>query len=176
MPDVKLEILRQGPYIKAPDFCPYKESSTSAEFGFERHYIAPAVFQILPSICALCKYCTFIPDIENNFIQESPILDTEREVFIKYLVEFNSKIANDLLLQHKYLLSKNRTPIAIFISPSLFSQMLEFAGIQEKRRLTVYSIVFYKEQPVCTILGCPVYVSRKLSRTPAQVVGEIAWK
>ena len=189
MPNVKLEVIKQGPYIKAPDFCPYKEiipntiihpggESAGNGMGVATLYVEhlEGTYNIIhPIICTACKYCTFLPNIEGNFTEDLSIQDYETEVFIKYLIEFNSKIANDILTQHKYLLSKYRTPIAMFISPSILSQILEYAGVQEKRKLSIQSIVFYKEQPLCTIMGCPVYVSRKLS-IPVQVVGEVKWK
>jgi len=176
MPDVKLEIIGQGPYIVAPDFCPYREIVTEAHASDTTYVIEGSYSKIHPSICAICTYCTFIPESTGFRRDDLPIQDFERGVFIKYLTEFNSKIANNILLQHKYLLSKRRTPIAIFISPPLLSQILEYCGMQEPRKLAIQDIVFYKEQPLCAIVGCPVYVSRKLSRVPVQVVGEITWK
>ena len=185
MPNVKLEIVGQGPYIKAPDFCPYKFSDYPSNLQLsiktsagELHSVpnSQILYTIHPSMCVICKYCTFVSEFEESSRDPLPIQAYEREAFIKYLVEFNSKIANDILLQHKYLLSKFRTPFAIFISPTLLANMLEYCGMQETRKLVIQNIVFYKEQPLCTIVGCPVYVSRKLSRVPVQVVGEIKWK
>ena len=162
---VKLETIGNGgAKIKAPDFCPYKEE---AGFVDGKYY-----YKIHPSICALCKKCEFLTeDISDG------ISDVDRSKIVKYLVEFNSKIANSISAQNLYLTKENRIPLMIIINFDTLSQCLQYVYNNDSKKIEeTKNYILLHNYPICYILGCPVMFSNKLTKSPIQVVGEIQWK
>lgn len=166
MINVKLEVWGEGPYIKAPDFCPYKVYKDKGEGEeYERSYV------IDPSVCAICKLC--------NFTQDS--FDVKKELkinkFVEYLTLLNTEVSTSIVNQNSFLKKKDRIPLAILISPIIFDMMLKLV-YKDNLKLyeKIHSYFLTREVPICFILGCPVYLSRKLTKSKVMVVGEVEWQ
>lgn len=168
MPKVLLEINTAGKVI-APDFCPYKE----LDIEFRITHVDDR-FLIRPGICCICKFCTFVPDIEN--LQSFSPMVQEQEGFQEYLAHKNLKVSSSLSGQHQYLMKQDRLPIAIFISRLLYDEMVREVVKDEQRRQSLLGYFLTEETPLCHVLGCPVYLSKKLTKSNIQVVGEVEWK
>jgi len=155
-------------HIIAPDYCPYKEEIPNV-YGNEvdkRDIVSPI-------LCSLCKICDFVPG--GNIVIEEPTKD-DREKFVKYLTQINIKVSTAISGQFQYLSKKDRLPIALFISPVVFNNMLDYVYVDNPKKQKVFEFFLKEETPICYIIGCPVYLSRKLTKTPAQLVGEANWK
>ncbi len=180
MPKVLLEINNSGKVI-APDFCPYKEPEPPLqEFAVTIHnnpgikLIPSNRFVVRPGLCCICKLCTFVPNIEG--LQITSPTATERDAFQEYLAHKNLKISASLSGQHQYLMKQDRLPIAIFISRVLYDEMIKEVVEDGQRRQSLLGFFLNEEIPLCHILGCPVYLSKKLTKSNIQVVGEVEWK
>ena len=123
-------------------------------------------------MCPLCKICTFVPAGEMDLPE---ITASERQAFIDYLMK-EPKLASMISGQHAYLLKEDRIPLAVLISAQVLDGMLVVAIPQENRRLFAHRCVITGEEPICHVLGCPVYFSPKLTRSLIQVVGEVSWR
>jgi len=153
---IKLKTVGNGPYIEAPPFCPYKTDDT-----------------VHSSICQLCKICEFT----TYEVEKEGISDTEKHSFIDYLTSFNSKIAASIAGQHKFLTKNNRLPIAVLISSHLLDQALQYVCREDAGRLQpLLNYIIAAQTPICFILGCPVYLALKLTKSPILVIGETFWK
>jgi|GEM_PF-2894517 hypothetical protein len=175
MPKVPLQIDNTGNVI-APDFCPYKVPQY--EYGVIN---APCLqptgkFVVRPGVCCVCKKCEFIPDVD--VVEASLPTQVEREKFQEYLAHTNLKTSTSLSGQHQYLMKQDRLPIAIFISRTLYDEMVKSVIEDEKRRRSLLGYFLTEESYICLchVLGCPVYLSKKLTKSNIQVVGEIEWK
>ncbi len=159
---VKLEVLGNGPYIKAPSHCKYSIIGSDSRLGLSS--------TVHSTVCNLCKLCNFfISDFENvNVSQE------ERDKIQSYLVSY-PEVSSSLLRQQRFLLQKNRLPLLVLLSGDCCEKV--FQNIFDKERafrlLSYYSL---HESPICYVIGCPVYYSRKLTKSSIQVVGEAEWK
>jgi hypothetical protein len=157
---VKLEVVGTGPYIKAPSHCPYALLDKS---------FVSQILTVNSSICPLCKLCDFtLPKEEIEF---------KTEEFVKYLNLINTNISVSINNQNYYLKKNERIPLIILINPSVFDSMLNLIYKDDKD--TLYKVKSYfltNESPICHILGCPVYLSRKLTKSEVMVVGEVSWK
>ena len=183
MPKVLLEINNSGK-VYAPSFCPYKEPEVKEEFvnsSIRLFDSLPGVklvpterFLIRPELCCICKICTFVPDIEGLPLT-SPTQE-EKEAFQEYLAHNNFRISASLSGQHQYLLKQDRLPISIFINRELYDVMAIDVIKDEQRRQSLLGYFLNEESVVCHILGCPVYLSKKLTKSNIQVVGEVEWK
>ena len=180
MPKVLLEINNAGK-VYAPSFCPYKEPETVYVPG---PYITDGIlpgdnqptgkFLVRPGLCCICKICTFVPDIEGLPLT-SPTQE-EKDAFQEYLAHNNFRISASLSGQHQYLLKQDRLPISIFISRELYDVMAIDVIKDEQRRQFLLGYFLNEESVICHILGCPVYLSKKLTKSNIQVVGEVEWK
>ena len=166
MINVKLEIWKKGPYIKAPQHCSYKfEDSYGEGDGYEKSFV------VNPSLCFLCKLCQF----ESNIQVDK--LEIKVEKFITYLTFTNTEVSVSINNQNFYLKKQDRIPIAILINPEVFDMMLKLVYKDDEFVYShVHTYILNNEIPICYILGCPVYLSRKLTKSKVMVVGEIEWK
>jgi ferredoxin len=162
---VKLQTYQQKPLIIAPDFCPYAVVEIDTEQEKEIKIVSP-------QLCILCKKCEFISDVVSEGASSE-----ELTRITKFFIEFNTKIANSISGQQFFLSKENRIPLVILISPILLDQCLQYACNNNSERIEeLKNYIISHEIPICFILGCPVYLSRKLTKTPIMVVGEIIWK
>jgi hypothetical protein len=181
MTKVKLEPINNGPYIKAPEFCPYKverengfseiEKLVAKDMGVKLWEGIPVVNSTL---CPLCKQCSFVSEV--NFDLYVDVTQEERQAFITYLTYKNASVASNISRQSLYLGKENRVLLAILLSPETFDEMLVDTIKDEGRRSKILSYYANVEIPLCYIAGCPVYLSRKLTKSDVQVVGEVQWK
>jgi hypothetical protein len=181
MPKVKLEPINNGPYIKAPDFCPYKIMRENGFTVFENLIIKEQGMKpwdgipvVNSSLCPLCRQCEFVSDLD--FEALSDVSQEERQSFITYLTYTNSRVSSNISRQSVYLAKEDRVLLAIMLSPETFDEMLKSTVSDENRRKKITSYYVNVEIPLCYILGCPVYLSRKLTKSDVQVVGEVLWK
>ncbi len=178
MPKVLLKITTTGQVI-APDFCPYKEPQYDYDVIETPANTCPCLkptgkFIVHPSVCCICKKCEFISDID--IVESSSLTQKEKDAFQEYLAHTNLKTATSLSGQHQYLLKQDRIPIAIFISKVLCDDMIKEVIKDENRGRTLLGYFLTEEIPICYVLGCPVYLSKKLTKSNIQVVGEVEWK
>lgn len=148
--------LQSSRRIVAPDFCPYKIIETDG-------------ISVDPSLCPLCKSCEFIPET----IVNEDIIDKQK--FINYIMN-DYKLAANLSGQNQYLIKNGRIPLAILMSGEIFQKMILNIYFDIDIRQKVYTYFMLHEDPICHMMGCPVYLSSKLTRSEMQVVGEIEWK
>ncbi len=162
---VKLEVLGNGgSYIKAPDFCPYKEA-----IGFSD---GQTIYQVPAALCPLCRRCDFT--IEDTSLG---ITQNERDKCHAYFTHFNTKIANSISGQQLYLTKENRLPLIILVNINLLDQCLQYVCNNNKQRIEeIKNHLIFNETPICHVIGCPVVLSNKLTKSPIQVVGEVQWK
>jgi hypothetical protein len=176
MPKVKLTPYGNTQNIEAPDFCPYSIKGAyikgcCSEKGIQMDQCPPLVH---PSLCAICRTCEFISDLDLDLLLELSL--EEKQKFIAYCTYSNTKIASNISRQYSYLTREDRIPIVILISPQTFSDMLNVVVESDLRRKKIISYYSNNESPICYILGCPVYLARKLTKSDIQVVGEVSWK
>jgi hypothetical protein len=158
---VVLEVIGEGPFIKAPIFCPYK----ILDEGIQR---------VNSSTCSLCKYCNFIPQITAS---GGEILSVEEVVdILSYIEKKSVRIVKSIIAQIQYLHQRDRAPLAIFINIGVFEQALIYANISFSRKQNL--INYYAGEHIClgVSFGLPVYIFGKLVNSPVMVVGEISWK
>jgi len=181
MPIVNLKVIGNGPYIEAPEFCPYKESDNTPD-GYTIHASSGHIAyfnrttpsfpdRISPVICSVCKYCTFLPEI----IEDTEIVDVHK--FIVYLTEVNSKLNYSITRQLGYLIKEGRQPLVILISAEICQQMLQYCfpqNVQQQQKLLSYYSI--NQIKLLELYNLPVYVSIKLTKSPVMVIGEIEWK
>lgn len=162
-PRVVLKVVKTGPFIEAPKHCPH--SSVGVD-PFESLEVVNS------GICPLCKICDFVhEDFGDAFLN-----DPDKEKVIYYLSEFNSKVASSISGQMLYLSKEHRIPLSILISPKLFEQILQYICGEKKNKQNLFNYFLQTETPICHLMGCPVYLSRKLTKSAIQVVGEISWR
>jgi hypothetical protein len=163
MYDVELEVVKDN-IIKAPIHCPYKYKFSKGEGEFYEE-----IFVVNSSICTLCRLCNFKSKLS---------IDIKEKEFVKYLTYQNEEVYDSILRQSSYLRKNNRIPLIILISPVVFDCMINFVyrDYSQEDRNAIKSYFFTKEKPICYILGCPVYLSPKLTKSSIMVVGEIEWK
>ena len=165
MPQFPLRAHNQGPYIEAPEWCPYQFNET----------VAGASKPIVHSgLCSLCRVCTFVSR-ETHFPLEEPT-ERERLQFDTYLTTTNFKLSTSVAAQFHYLRSvKSRIPLVVLVNTITLRAMLR-ATCEPARELQLMQYFANQEAVICHILGCPVYYSRKLTQSDIQVVGEVAWR
>jgi hypothetical protein len=161
---VILNQIGYGPYIVAPEHCPYKQDS----FNEDGDYLS-----INSSICPLCKLCEFVPS-EIPIIKE--ITQSERDAIALYLTQQNKKVAGAMLAQFQYLVKEEKSPIAMLIQWGLLQEALKLVSADIERIKSLEQYFMLNDAVVCYCMGCPVYVSKKLTKTLLQVVGEISWR
>ena len=180
MTKVKLEPINNGPYIKAPEFCSYKvlrdnfsefDKLIAKEQGIK---LWEGFSVVNSSLCPLCRQCDFVSDVDFEIL--SNITQEERQGFITYLTYTNAVVSSSISRQSVYLGKENRVLLVILLSPETFDEMLKSTVDIEERRSRITSYYANVEIPICYILGCPVYFSRKLTKSDVQVVGEVQWK
>jgi len=159
MPKIPLKVIANTNRIEAPNFCPY------AEIEIDKRIISPI-------ICSVCKMCTFIPPFDIPL----ELNEQEKNRCKEYLTSFNSKLSKIITRQISYLLSKERSPLVILITANVLQNMLEYAVENKKRKDDLFHHFVAEESSLYSIHGCPVYFSRKLTRSVIQVVGETEWK
>lgn len=175
---VKLHPFNNGPYIVAPSHCPYKfeetVNSNMYSVGIDSGGITSSssfVSIVNSSLCPLCKLCEFTPDVIDKG------LEIKTREFENYLTLINESVSKSISGQIFYLQKENRLPIAILISPETFDSMLKLAYREDVDQYNLaHSYFLNNEVPICYVSGCPVYLSRKLTKSSVQVVGEIEWK
>ena len=82
---VQLKQIGNGPYIEAPEHCPYKQHESIYHDS-----------SVNSSICPLCKLCEFIP---TDIPITREINQSERDSIASYLTQQNTKVANAMLAQ-----------------------------------------------------------------------------
>jgi len=166
---VKLEILESGsPLIKAPEFCPYKETVGVVE--------GVSIYGVPSSLCLLCRKCDFVMEDITMGITNG-ITQGERDKCNAYFTHFNTKIANSISGQRLYLTKEDRLPLIILINIGLLDQCLQYACENNKKRIEeIKNYIISNETPICHVIGCPVVLSNKLTKSQIQVVGEVQWK
>lgn len=165
MPNVILKRYQNGPYIMAPEFCPYKLID-------QKDWQDPCEI-VHPTLCPLCRICTFVP---SGGEEVQGLTACEQQEFAKYLTNGDQKVARSISGQQVYLSKEQRIPLVILISITLLERMLNSVIPAENRRRIAYNCVITSDQPLTHVLGCPVYFSRKLTRSEVQVCGEIEWR
>lgn len=181
MPKVPLVVIANTNKIEAPDFCPYftKDvvewediigNTQGSTLPIPKKYINT----ISPIICSVCKICTFVPSIDTSLELELSV--QEKDKCKEYLTNFNGKLSKIINRQISYLLNKERSPLAILITANTLQNMLEYVIENKKRRDALFHYFIEEESSLCSIHGCPVYFSRKLTLSIIQVVGEVEWK
>lgn len=161
MTDTKVRLLKvSGPYVNAPDFCPFQEDG-----------------KIHSSVCQLCKYCDFTPEIDTD-IKVTSIPKKVQESIAHFMCFKDTSSMNLLTSQSNYLRKKDRIPIIIVTSVAFFNKVIDVLKLEHSSELlnSVQYLAIEKNQAICKILGSPVYVSSKLTRADIQVVGEIEWQ
>jgi hypothetical protein len=148
-------------YIEAPNFCPFSDTCVRSS----GKYLA-----VNPLVCGVCNTCEFIPDI--FFTDE---ISKEETLSFQYFFSTQQKIASAISGQIQFLNKKDRIPLQIIISSVLLKKLVDTCIKDEKRGEKVFRLIIDKEQPICYIAGCPVYVSRKMTKSDVQVVGEVEW-
>jgi hypothetical protein len=160
MKNILLEVYKNGPYIKAPDYCPYK------------FYENESLNIVHSSLCPLCNLCKFDP-----FIKKLDELDLKTSEFINYLTLLNTEVSTMINNQNYFLQSKGRLPLVILINPEVFDSMLKLSYRDDFDMYnSVHSYFLNTGSPICFILGCPVHFSRKLTQSKVMVVGEFKWE
>lgn len=150
-----LEVTSNGPYIKAPTWCQYQADGS-----------------VHSSICSLCKICAF------TVTQSDTMRMSKEEInkFLNFLTEHNKVVSSSIFSQHQYLLKKHRVVLCILLSPGLFAQALSFVySTDTQKKNYIFSYYVNTGNPICSMLGAPVYLSRKLTESLVQVVGEVTW-
>lgn len=166
MPKVQLQRYKDTSKIIAPSFCPYRHCE-------ERSDNLPIFdYTVYPSLCVLCKICTFVP--ESTITGEVLTADNRARIF-EYLTSGNAKVAGSISGQIAYLRKEERIPISILISPVLFDHMVLTLFPDISIQNTVKNYYFSVDEAICYVHGCPVYLSRKLTKSLVQVVGEVEW-
>jgi len=180
MPKVKLEKVyignRESVYIKAPDFCPYREhiivvseNPDKSEKFSNSEYSGPIVD---PKLCPLCKICTFVP--ESHAIDSEELTKDENKMIADFLSS-DKDLGVSISGQMQYLAKERRMVIAMLISGDTLDRALSIVAHKERaEKLRKYFL--YNQTPVCYIAGAPVYFNSKLTQSPVQVVGEVKWK
>jgi len=162
---VPLHVKNDTSKIEAPSFCPYSQQSIDA-FSFGKRFINP-------SVCAICKVCTFIPEIEGPLT----LTPEEKEKCVTYLTSYNTHLANIINGQISYLAKKNRAVLAFLVSANILDNVLNYANdTNETRANALFHYYVEEEIPIFYLHGSPVYFSRRLTMSPIQVVGEAPWK
>jgi hypothetical protein len=168
MTKIKLEITNSGKVI-APSFCPYaeKELVEGTKVTNNERLI------VRPGLCCICKLCQFVPT-DIPIIKE--IMQSEKDSIAIYLTQQNKKVASAMLAQFQYLVKEEKSPIAMIIVWNLLQEALKsvIEDIDRMKQLEQYFLL--NDVAICYCMGCPVYVSKKLSKTLLQVVGEIYWR
>ena len=160
MPKFKLEVYRTTSVIKAPTWCPYQ-------------YEEQGEHAVNSSICPLCRICTFVPltvplDVE--------ITQVERDAIAKFLTQDNKVVSASLSGQNQYLQKQGRLPLVVLISFPLFESAMRAAVPVDERFEALKGHFLLSEEPICFVMGCPVYYNPKLTQSQVQLVGEVAWK
>ena len=168
MSKVELVVWNTGPYIKAPEFCPYKFTEINEN---ERPNKDKMFVDIVHSnLCPICKICDF-----TTSTLEKPF-ELKTSEFVEYLTLVNEEVSTLINTQNSYLRKKDRIPLAILINPEIFDMMLRLTYTTTEEYSQVRAYILNNEIPICFILGCPVYLSRKLTKTKVMVIGEFEWK
>lgn len=169
MTKIVLEVLSNGK-IKPPDFCPYKTV-------YNRVLISGRIVSedtmVDPHLCVLCRLCTFVP---KTAIVDTGITREEQEALARFLTATCKETSSSLSGQNQYLAKEGRVPLAVLMSYSLFEDALHAISTSEEHYKALHSHFSIVEEPLCYVMGCPVYLSRKLTKSRVQVVGEITWK
>lgn len=158
---VHLKHIGEGPFIEASPNCPHSTVDPSTEKSI-----------INAIICGICKSCKFI----TTEMDVSGLTEEESSKILHYLTEVDKDIADSISGQILYLKRKSRLALAMLLSPNAFLRALSSAIPDSARRQSVFSYVLTYETPVCYIAGCPVYLSRKLTESQIQVIGEVSWR
>lgn len=129
------------------------------------------------SICTLCKKCEFSIEGEpEETASEVPGLTAQELHNVTKFLSEDPKISSSILGQHQFLRKENRIPLVILISSKTLNAALDTVCQTAERKQLLISHYLCEGGPLCTILGCPVYFSSKLTLSPVQVVGEIQWR
>lgn len=164
---VQLQVYK-GSFIIAPSHCPYKEQEKDPYVGLNG-LINKDVFTVNSSLCPLCKLCKFV-------VPES-MVEGNSEDFVRYLTLLNTEVSISINNQNFFLRKNDRIPLMILISPELFDMMMNVTYVNSPESISaVKSYYLNNESPLCYLLGCPVYLSPKLTRSKVMVVGEVEWK
>jgi len=160
---VPLKVIGNSNKIEAPAFCPYKVFD-----------ISPMIFKntISPSVCAVCKICTFVPEIEGPV----QLTEEEKKKCIEYLTKFNTHLSNIINSQISYLVKKNRAVLSFLISANVLDNTFHYVTGSDERAHALFSYYVNEEVPIFYLYGSPIYFARRLTMSPIQVVGEAPWK
>lgn len=167
MPKVPLKVLNNTNRIAAPSFCPYAVRDVD-----QRQKLGVTLASISPTICSVCKICTFVPSIDTPLGFSA----REKSKCKVYLTSFNTKLSNIIKKQVSYLMNKGRSPLAILITANVLENILGFSVEGKERRDALLHHFMDEESSIGDVYGCPIYFSRKLTLSVIQVVGETEWK
>lgn len=156
---VILEKVNDSQNIVAPVICPFKERKNN-------------LYVVHPSLCILCKKCDFYTEEESN----SKSLLSEDDIR-SYLLEVDSEASTLISSQISYLRRESRIPLVILISSVQLMKLLKhFTSENPHRYQFLLSHYINQTSSLCSISGCTVFFSSKLSQSLIQVVGEVRWR
>lgn len=165
-------------FIYAPEWCPYKTALFSyPEWDKNLRTLVRRKEKdsvVSASLCPLCRQCSFVVE---GTIDTSDVTSEERSLFVNYLTQVNTRASTTLSAQLAFLGRSDKLPLGVLISPTLFDDMLAHIFVNNEERFQKIREFFFRtEEPICHLVGNPVYVSRKLTRSYLQVIGEVEWK
>ncbi len=166
MDKIILKVTNNRDRIKAPEHCPYRILSD---------YATGNVWDVSVTLCPICKLCNFMPDVDISN-QTNSITQQDRDSISLYFTQKNKKVANAMLAQFQYLVKEEKTPLLMIIQWKLLQEALDNVIQDFEKRKCVEQYFLLNDAIICYCMGCPVYVSKKLSKTLLQVVGEIQWR
>ncbi len=173
MPKVELEIIEaKNGLIKAPSFCPYKKQYIGV--GHINDGVIDPIYAVNSSLCPLCKICQFEPKSTELTSGSIDLSQENKEKVIRSLQE-NQRFLDSVMRQILFLQKNERIPLAIFVSFNMIQDIIakELTGEDYTKAIGLFTET---DGPICFISAIPVYFSRKLTKSLAQVVGEVEWE
>jgi len=179
MPKVKLEVADaiKG-LIVAPSFCPYFKTMPREYVGKSTAEWEPSLPEnmhepvnvVNASICALCKMCEFVQELD----EEVSISNTDIDKMLKAIIAYQP-LMESFAKQSHYLQRNDRVPMAAFLSFGTLQEIV-YSAFQDIHREKVLNYFTSLESPLCIIANVPLYFNRLLTRSAVQVVGEVEWQ
>ena len=98
------------------------------------------------------------------------------EEYSNYFTDINSQAMANITRQVNFLTRNRRVPLAILMRGDIITQMLQYVYYNDiQKQQNLLSVYANEQNCLCHILGLPVYLSIKLTRSQIIVVGEIEW-
>ena len=119
-----------------------------------------------------CKWFTPL----NTQKKTNEFINNMREVVINQILNNHESLFIAIAKQRKILANNHRKPIAIFLSPDMFKELLRADTTTGTEKIDeLYSILKDLRVPVGFLGELPIYISELLTDAPVQVVGDIRW-